>query len=43
MWFKDTWLKKQIVTNTVDELNGCYEVPYPPPSEPEPNPRPPYI
>ena len=26
MWFKDTWLKKQIVTNTIDELSSCYEV-----------------
>ena len=26
VWFKDTWLKKQIVTSTLDELNSCYEV-----------------
>ena len=43
MWFKDTWLKKQIVTNTIDELNSCYEVPTPPPPpELEPLTPPPY-
>ena len=52
VWFKDTWLKKQIVTNTLDELNSCYEVFLPtinrrlaaldpnPDPDPDPNPVP---
>ena len=27
VWFKDTWLKKQISGGAIEEINRCYEVP----------------